>query len=131
MTVRKKITERALVEDIEDFEYFNVKSFFPSNPKCAVCIRSYKDNYYIKRIRGCGHIFHPLCLLRWLEYHPTCPVCRFSLEWVIIGEDHSASQPLSQDVSASPMILIEPLLGWSDDDEPLDHHQHDDENYYL
>jgi hypothetical protein len=30
-------------------------------------------------IRRCGHIFHPMCLITWLEDHSTCPMCRDKL----------------------------------------------------
>jgi len=36
-------------------------------------------NEQICRIRGCRHYFKPQHLLRWLERHTECPVCRYDL----------------------------------------------------
>ncbi|XP_026442090.1 E3 ubiquitin-protein ligase AIP2-like [Papaver somniferum] len=27
----------------------------------------------------CKHLYHPLCLIPWMEKHNTCPVCRHEL----------------------------------------------------
>ena len=27
-------------------------------------------------MRGCAHVFHRGCLIRWLSTHPSCPNCR-------------------------------------------------------
>ena len=30
-------------------------------------------------MRGCAHVFHRGCLIRWLSTHPSCPNCRNKL----------------------------------------------------
>ena len=37
----------------------------------------------------CGHVFHSQCILKWMESHRTCPVCRIRLEWTIIKDTSS------------------------------------------
>lgn len=46
---------------------------------CTVCRLNIQDNSIIRKINGCGHIFHHNCLDNWLKNHHTCPVCRHHL----------------------------------------------------
>jgi len=46
---------------------------------CAIC----KDEFEIGVDcveMPCMHIFHPECLIPWLEIHNSCPVCRLELQ---------------------------------------------------
>lgn len=46
--------------------------------QCAVC----KDELAIgatAREMPCRHLYHPECILPWLQEHNSCPVCRFEL----------------------------------------------------
>lgn len=110
----KKPTEWALREEIEEFE------FRPScgSHGCPVCLAPFRPSELLKRVQGCGHCFHPLCLLGWLELQPNCPVCRHTLEFVIYSEPldgRSCSSPFP-DLPATP-TSIRPLFDWSDDEE--------------
>lgn len=47
-------------------------------PMCTVCcehIELTKKGMFMP----CGHVYHPDCLMPWLEKNNTCPVCRFEL----------------------------------------------------
>ncbi|KDP29327.1 hypothetical protein JCGZ_18248 [Jatropha curcas] len=47
------------------------------NPKeCAVCLSKIQNGEEIRELR-CSHVFHRVCLDRWLGYKSTtCPLCR-------------------------------------------------------
>jgi len=50
-----------------------------SKADCPVC----KDEFALNEeflTLPCSHIFHPDCILPWLEMHNSCPVCRFELK---------------------------------------------------
>lgn len=46
--------------------------------KCIICYEelSVPTLDTIKRVQPCGHGFHLGCLLQWIEFSPSCPVCR-------------------------------------------------------
>ncbi|KAJ4848222.1 hypothetical protein Tsubulata_014394 [Turnera subulata] len=47
--------------------------------ECAVCLCKVEEGEEIRELR-CNHIFHRVCLDRWIEYrHSTCPLCRESI----------------------------------------------------
>ncbi|KAL2546553.1 E3 ubiquitin-protein ligase [Forsythia ovata] len=44
--------------------------------ECAVCLCKIDDGDEIREL-SCNHLFHRVCLDRWLGYgHVTCPLCR-------------------------------------------------------
>ncbi|GMP83082.1 hypothetical protein CsSME_00037135 [Camellia sinensis var. sinensis] len=48
-------------------------------PECAVCLSKIEEGDEIRELR-CDHLFHRVCLDRWVGYdHETCPLCRGSL----------------------------------------------------
>ncbi|KAI3985258.1 hypothetical protein MKX01_039503 [Papaver californicum] len=46
--------------------------------ECAVCSESLVINDKMQEL-PCKHLFHPLCLMPWLDKHNSCPVCRHEL----------------------------------------------------
>ncbi|KAF5734802.1 putative zinc finger protein [Tripterygium wilfordii] len=44
---------------------------------CAVCLYEFESDDEIRRLTNCRHIFHRICLDRWMGYdQKTCPLCR-------------------------------------------------------
>ncbi|GFQ01731.1 probable E3 ubiquitin-protein ligase xerico [Phtheirospermum japonicum] len=48
--------------------------------ECAVCLCKIEGGDEVRELR-CDHLFHKVCLDRWLGYgHVTCPLCRNNLK---------------------------------------------------
>ncbi|KAK9284725.1 hypothetical protein L1049_023902 [Liquidambar formosana] len=44
--------------------------------ECSVCLSGFEPESEINRL-ACGHVFHKVCLEKWLDYwNITCPLCR-------------------------------------------------------
>ncbi|KAF8407894.1 hypothetical protein HHK36_007032 [Tetracentron sinense] len=57
---------------------FKCKPELVQEVECAVCLCRIEEEEEIRELR-CDHIFHRVCLDRWLGYrHTTCPLCRGS-----------------------------------------------------
>lgn len=47
-----------------------------SNQECSVCLADFNHDVEINRL-SCGHVFHKLCLEKWIKnWNVTCPLCR-------------------------------------------------------
>ncbi|KAI3912880.1 hypothetical protein MKW98_012822 [Papaver atlanticum] len=46
--------------------------------ECAVCNENLVIDDKMQEL-PCKHLFHPLCLMPWLDKHNSCPVCRHEL----------------------------------------------------
>lgn len=44
--------------------------------QCAVCIATVKEGEMVRQLPMCKHVFHLMCIDKWLELHSTCPMCR-------------------------------------------------------
>ncbi|KAM6572183.1 hypothetical protein CsatA_016263 [Cannabis sativa] len=46
---------------------------------CSVCLSQFEPESEINHL-ACGHLFHQVCLEKWLDYwNTTCPLCRTPL----------------------------------------------------
>uniref|UniRef100_A0A5B7AMB1 Putative E3 ubiquitin-protein ligase XERICO isoform X1 n=1 Tax=Davidia involucrata TaxID=16924 RepID=A0A5B7AMB1_DAVIN len=44
--------------------------------ECSVCLTEFEPDAEINHL-SCGHVFHKICLEKWLKYwNVTCPLCR-------------------------------------------------------
>ena len=50
-------------------------------PECAICLDHYEAGEIVcwAKVKGCSHIYHEDCIVRWLESHDECPLCRENL----------------------------------------------------
>lgn len=48
-------------------------------PVCSICQASFEPRSILRKLNECRHVFHPVCIDRWLQQYETCPVCRVSL----------------------------------------------------
>ncbi|GBG34649.1 E3 ubiquitin-protein ligase RING1-like [Hondaea fermentalgiana] len=51
----------------------------PAGITCPVCLDAMHVGDIVKRL-PCKHLFHPSCVIPWLEKHNSCPTCRYELE---------------------------------------------------
>ncbi|KAH7445071.1 hypothetical protein KP509_02G105300 [Ceratopteris richardii] len=45
-------------------------------PECPICLSSFETGDRIRILPPCGHLFHVICIDRWLAMHSSCPSCR-------------------------------------------------------
>ncbi|KAF8404000.1 hypothetical protein HHK36_012110 [Tetracentron sinense] len=48
------------------------------NLQCSICLEDFEIGAESKEM-PCKHKFHSGCILKWLELHSSCPVCRFQI----------------------------------------------------
>ena len=51
----------------------NIKEYNKIN--CSICMEQFKIKDKIMKL-NCDHIFHDICLIKWLNNDNTCPNCR-------------------------------------------------------
>ena len=50
----------------------------PINDKCTICLDNFRNSDEIRKIK-CRHLFHKICIERWLENGNDCPLCKTKL----------------------------------------------------
>ena len=86
---------------------------FPEITQCPISLDEFEDGELVCQIRHCRHIFKRRNIMRWLETHICCPVCRHDLE-------SSSSEPVrarsgiwsslfnrSSDISGNDIYTVE------------------------
>ncbi|XP_066341112.1 probable E3 ubiquitin-protein ligase ATL44 [Miscanthus floridulus] len=43
---------------------------------CVICVAPYEPGETFGVLPGCRHVFHKLCVAKWLRQNSTCPLCR-------------------------------------------------------
>ncbi|KAK9084571.1 hypothetical protein Sjap_024982 [Stephania japonica] len=76
-------SEEALIEEIRkklpSSLFTSISNCSWSESDCSVCLARFKPESAVSKLR-CGHVFHKLCLEKWLDYwNFTCPLCRTPL----------------------------------------------------
>lgn len=64
------------IEQIHDMTVLGVLEL---ESVCTVCQNPCDPGSIVQTIRQCHHVFHPVCIERWLINNDSCPVCRSTL----------------------------------------------------
>ncbi|KAL2492573.1 brassinosteroid-responsive RING-H2 [Abeliophyllum distichum] len=70
------------VDDLSVMRYENNNNDVSedSTVECAVCLCRIDEGDQVRELR-CNHLYHRVCLDRWLGYgHKTCPLCRNNIK---------------------------------------------------
>ncbi|VVB12659.1 unnamed protein product [Arabis nemorensis] len=43
---------------------------------CSICLGEFNEEESLRLLPKCNHIFHVICIDRWLKSHSNCPLCR-------------------------------------------------------
>ncbi|KAF8051938.1 hypothetical protein N665_1641s0003 [Sinapis alba] len=43
---------------------------------CSICLGEFNEDESLRLLPNCNHIFHVVCIDRWLNSHSNCPLCR-------------------------------------------------------
>ncbi|KAI4379790.1 hypothetical protein MLD38_006041 [Melastoma candidum] len=71
--------DRAVIDSLPIFKFSLLKGL-KQGLECAVCMSKFQDLELLRLLPKCNHAFHTTCIDRWLENHPTCPLCRYKYE---------------------------------------------------
>ncbi|XP_035826047.1 E3 ubiquitin-protein ligase RNF126 [Aplysia californica] len=63
------------------------QSHIDATLQCAICMDDFELYQKVRKL-PCDHMYHSECIVKWLEMHGTCPVCRKDLN----GEDTSTNE---------------------------------------
>ncbi|CAK9137042.1 unnamed protein product [Ilex paraguariensis] len=50
----------------------------PASGVCTVCMEGFRSGEDGKQV-PCGHLYHEVCIIKWLSLHNSCPLCRFQV----------------------------------------------------
>ncbi|KAL5714756.1 Homeobox protein B-H1 [Ranunculus cassubicifolius] len=56
---------------------FNKDALYADPLSPTICLYEFQGKEEIRRLTNCRHIFHRICLDRWMDHdQKTCPLCR-------------------------------------------------------
>lgn len=73
--------------------------------ECVICLENIDEKQMHKT--KCLHVFHNLCITRWISTSATCPVCRSVLEEH--EEEHKAPPSPPSPLSSPPPLVFQAL----------------------
>ncbi|CAL0315650.1 unnamed protein product [Lupinus luteus] len=70
---------KEIISHTPTLRFDSVCCYKEAEVECIVCLTKFEAESEIKHL-SCGHIFHKVCLEKWLNYlNITCPLCRATL----------------------------------------------------
>ncbi|CAI0449910.1 unnamed protein product [Linum tenue] len=57
-------------------KYSKEERSLEASTTCSVCLSDFSEGEPVRALPVCSHVFHVVCIDRWLLSHPNCPVCR-------------------------------------------------------
>ena len=73
------IKKNKFILELDEFQYKHVKKYSTiKEDKCAICLQKYKGVDIIKEF-PCKHIFHKICILKWIKNSNKCPLCKYDI----------------------------------------------------
>lgn len=67
-------------------------------PDCSICLMILDSDIHTTL---CDHSFHRLCMLEWMNYNNTCPLCRN----VMYASGHTVTSSISQNFYAGYTVV--------------------------
>ncbi|KAK4274278.1 hypothetical protein QN277_017526 [Acacia crassicarpa] len=71
--------DKQVIESLPFFKFSSLKGS-KEGLECAVCLSKFDDAEVLRLLPKCKHAFHMNCIDKWLEYHSTCPLCRYKVD---------------------------------------------------
>ena len=66
-------------------------------PLCMICLSNFQDGDILTKLPcACGHRYHRVCLISWLERKVTCPLCTVSVGGLLLGDHQNPLNRLPQ-----------------------------------
>eukprot|EP00249_Psilotum_nudum_P012769 c23971_g2_i1 orf=675-1820(-) len=72
--------------------------------QCAVCKDDFEIGVEVRQM-PCKHLYHADCILPWLTYHSSCPVCRYKMPTEDLDHDGRRSQTDAESSSGLGQII--------------------------
>ncbi|CAL1527288.1 unnamed protein product [Lymnaea stagnalis] len=77
-------------EKIENLEKVRIdKTHVENTLQCSICMDDFELDVEVRKL-PCDHMYHSECIIKWLEMHGTCPVCRKDLNGLDTSRNEDA-----------------------------------------
>ncbi|KAJ4835611.1 hypothetical protein Tsubulata_010853 [Turnera subulata] len=81
----RKGLDPEIVKSLPVYTYYHVDGKYQT--QCAICLGEFEEKERAKLIPKCKHLFHLDCIDTWLQMHVSCPVCRGTQFFEVLGKD--------------------------------------------
>jgi hypothetical protein len=97
------LTISEIEENTEILTYGSIPSNYILNTECPITRETFTPDSVVLNLKQCRHCFVPFRMMRWLETHSTCPLCRANVIRVetpqINTESNNSTTNNTQDVT--------------------------------